>query len=49
MLGEGEVVAGVDNHLLVDSLTRGEVAASTALHVGMRDIIEPHEVLKSLL
>lgn len=43
---EEEEVAGVDIHLLVDSLARGEgeVAASTALHVGMRDIIEPYGV-----
>lgn len=44
---EEEEVAGVDIHRLVDSLARGEseVAASTALHVGIRDIIEPYGVL----
>ena len=48
---EEEEVAGVDIHLLVDSLARGEskVATSTALHVGIRDIIEPYGVpLKEL-
>ena len=48
MLGEEEEVAGVDSHLLVDNLARGEVAASTALHVGIRDIIEPYGGLKEL-
>lgn len=47
-MSEEEEVAGVDSHLFVDSLARGEVAASTALHVGMRDIIEPYGVLKEL-
>ena len=44
---EEEEVAGVDMHRLADSLAKGEseVAASTALHVGMRDIIEPYGVL----
>lgn len=41
-LGEGEV-AGVDSHLL-DSLLKGELLASTALHGGIRDIIEPSKV-----
>ena len=45
MSDEEEEVAGVDSHLFVDSRARGEVAASTALHVGMRDIIEPYGVL----
>jgi hypothetical protein len=49
MSGEEEEVAGVDSHLFADSLARGEVAASTALHVvGTRDIIEPYGVLKEL-
>lgn len=49
MSGEEEEVAGVDSHLFADSLARGEVAASTALHVvGMRDIIEPYGVLEEL-
>jgi hypothetical protein len=42
MSAEEEEVAGVDSHLFADSLPRGEVAASTALHVGIRDIIEPY-------
>jgi len=47
--GEEEEVAGVDSHLLADSLARGAVEASTALHVvGIRDIIEPYGALKEL-
>jgi len=42
MSGEEEV-AGVDSHLF-DSLPTDEVVASTALHVGMREIIEPSGV-----
>lgn len=47
-MGDGEwsgeeEVEGVDSHLF-DNLPRGVAAASTALHVGMRDIIEPSEV-----
>jgi hypothetical protein len=49
MSGEEEEVAGVDSHLLADSLARGAVEASRALHVvGMRDIIEPYGGLKEL-
>jgi hypothetical protein len=48
MSEEEEEVAGVDSHLFVDSLARGEVAASTALHVGIQDIIEPCGGLKEL-
>lgn len=48
MLEEEGEVAGVDSHLLVGNLARGEVAASTALHVGTRDIIEPYGGLKEL-
>ena len=48
MSDEEEEAAGVDSHLFVDSRARGEVAASTALHVGMRDIIEPYGVRKEL-
>ena len=54
MMGDGEMsaeeeeVAGVDSHLFAGSLARGDVAKSTALHVGIRDIIEPYGGLKEL-
>lgn len=43
MFEEAALVEGVDSHLL-DGCLRGDVVASTALHDGMRDIIEPCEV-----
>lgn len=43
MFDEAALVEGVDSHLLDSSLS-GNLVASTALHDGMRDIIEPCEV-----